>query len=192
MPGPQSRLPLASRVRLPVRRAALLPGVIPAVVGLPGPAQAAVHPASPAAAVTVAARALVTPANAAAAGTPAHVSQPAGPAGVIAPAQPGAPGGVCQVPGIGDIGGLLGFCNAGSSGLIGALNNVCQPSVPAPEEASGGIDALIKPPAAAVRQPATLYDSYGTAGQTWAAHDLQCSDMASLIGNQVAGVVFTM
>jgi hypothetical protein len=125
MPRPFSRVPLVSRVPLPVRRAALLLGVIAAVVGLPGTAQAAVHPASPAAAVTVAARALVTPANAAAAGTPAHVSQPAGPAGVMGPAQPGAPGGVCQVPGIGDIGGLLGFCAAGSSGLVGDINNIC-------------------------------------------------------------------
>ena len=115
---------------------------------------------------------------------------PAGPAGVIAPAQPGAPGGVCQVPGIGDIGGLLGFCAAGSSGLVGDLNNICQPSVPAPEAATGGIDALIRPPDSTSRQPATLYDSYGVAGQSWAAFDLQCSDMTSLIGNNVAGVVF--
>ena len=190
MPRPFSRVPLVSRVPLPVRRAALLLGVIAAVVGLPGTAQAAVHPASPAAPVTVAARALVTPAGAAAAGTPALVSQPAGPAGVTGLAGPGAPGGVCQVPGIGDIGGLLGFCAAGSSGLVGDLNNVCQPSVPAPEPATGGIDALIRPPDSTVKQPATLYDSYGVAGQSWAAFDLQCSDMTSLIGNNVAGVVF--
>jgi hypothetical protein len=182
------------------RRVVLLLGVIAAVVGLPGPAQAVVNPA----AATLSAGAPATAVHALSAGAPAQVaqpagsaraagvSQPAGPAGVTGRVGPAAPGGICQVPGIGDIGGLLGFCNAGSSGLIGDLNNVCQPSVPAPEEATGGIDALIKPPAAAVRQPATLYDSYGTAGQTWAAHDLQCSDMASLIGNQVAGVVFTM
>ena len=29
-----------------------------------------------------------------------------------------------------------------------------------------------------------------TAGQSWAAFDLQCSDMASLVGNNIAGVVF--
>ena len=28
------------------------------------------------------------------------------------------------------------------------------------------------------------------AGQFWAAHGLQCSDMTSLIGNNVAGMVF--
>jgi hypothetical protein len=181
MPRPFTRAPLVSRVPLPVRRAVLLLGVIAAVVGLPGTALAAVHPASPAAPVTVTA------------GTPAHVSQPAGPAGVtgrVGPAQPGVPGGVCQVPGIGDIGGLLGFCAAGSSGLIGDFNNVCQPSVPAPESATGGIDALIRPPDSTIKQPATLYDSYGVAGQSWAAFDLQCSDMTSLIGNNVAGVVF--
>ena len=64
------------------------------------------------------------------------------------PSRPDAPaGGVCSVPGIGDIGGLLGLCSAGSSGIIGALNNVCQPSLPQPEPATGGIDALIQPPA---------------------------------------------
>jgi hypothetical protein len=190
MPRPFSRAPLVSRVPLPVRRAVLLLGVIAAVVGLPGTALAAVHPASPAAPVTVASRALVTPASAVAAGTQALVSQPDRPAGVTGRAGPGAPGGVCQVPGIGDIGGLLGFCAAGSSGLVGDFNNVCQPSVPAPESATGGIDALIRPPDSTVKQPATLYDSYGVAGQSWAAFDMQCSDMTSLIGNNVAGVVF--
>jgi hypothetical protein len=117
-----------------------------------------------------AARAVLTAAHAA--GTPA------------APA-----GGVCSVPGIGDIGGLLGLCSAGSSGIIGDLNNVCQPSIPQPEAATGGIDALIEPPAG-VTAGNTLYDSYGVAGQFWAAHGLQCSDMTSLIGNNVAGMVF--
>jgi hypothetical protein len=28
------------------------------------------------------------------------------------------------------------------------------------------------------------------AGQSWAAYDMQCSDMTSLIGNSVAGMVF--
>jgi hypothetical protein len=110
-------------------------------------------------------------------------------------------GSICSVPGIGDIGGLLGFCAQGSSGLIGDLNNICQPSVPSPEPATGGIDALIRPPGTGSgpgagsggtggRGPATLYDSYGMAGQSWAAFDLQCSDMASLVGNNIAGVVF--
>ena len=102
---------------------------------------------------------------------------------------PAAPGGVCQVPGIGDIGGLVGLCNQGSSGIVGDLNNICQPSLPQPEQATGGIDAMVQPPGAAAAGK-TLYDNYGVAGQFWAAHGLQCSDMTSLIGNNVAGMVF--
>ena len=49
---------------------------------------------------------------------------------------------------------------------------------------------MIRPPASPGTQPATLYDSYGVAGQSWAATDMQCSDMTSLIGNNVAGMVF--
>jgi hypothetical protein len=99
------------------------------------------------------------------------------------------PDGICQVPGIGDIGSLFRLCSAGSSGLIGDLNNVCQPSLPQPEPAVGGIDSLIEPPAG-VGAGHTLYDSYGVAGQFWAAYGLQCSDITSLIGNNVAGMVF--
>ena len=102
---------------------------------------------------------------------------------------PAAPGGVCQVPGIGDIGGLVGLCAQGSSGIVGDLNNICTPSLPQPEQATGGIDAMVEPPAAAAGGN-TLYDNYGIAGQFWAAHGLQCSDMTSLIGNNVAGMVF--
>jgi len=102
---------------------------------------------------------------------------------------PAAPGGVCQVPGIGDIGGLLNLCSAGSSGIVGDLNNICTPSLPQPEQANGGIDAMIEPPASAAGGK-TLYDNYGIAGQFWAAHGLQCSDMTSLVGNNVAGMVF--
>ncbi|MBO0834586.1 MAG: hypothetical protein J2P28_03575, partial [Actinobacteria bacterium] len=98
-------------------------------------------------------------------------------------------GGLCLVPGIGDIGGLLGFCSAGSSGLIGGINNVCQPSLPEPAPADAGIDAMIAPPGGG-KHAATLYDKYGVAGNYWAATNLQCSDMTSLIGNNVAGMVF--
>ena len=107
----------------------------------------------------------------------------------LTPAAPQAPGGVCQVPGIGDIGGLVGLCAQGSSGIVGDLNNICTPSLPQPEQATGGIDAMVEPPAAAAGGN-TLYDNYGIAGQFWAAHGLQCSDMTSLIGNNVAGMVF--
>ena len=102
---------------------------------------------------------------------------------------PALPNGVCQVPGIGDIGGLLNLCSAGSSGIVGDLNNICTPSIPQPEPATGTIDAMIEPPAASAGGK-TLYDNYGIAGQFWAAHGLQCSDMTSLVGNNVAGMVF--
>jgi hypothetical protein len=107
----------------------------------------------------------------------------------VTPAVPGAPGGVCQVPGIGDIGGLVGLCSQGSAGILGDLNNICEPSIPQPEQATGGIDNMVQPPATAAGGK-TLYDNYGVAGQFWAAHGLQCSDMTSLIGNNVAGIVF--
>jgi hypothetical protein len=101
-----------------------------------------------------------------------------------------AAGGLCSVPGIGDIGGLLGFCDLGQSGITGSLNNLCQPSVPQPESASSGVDSLIRPPAPSGKPVATPYNQYGMSGQYWAATNLQCSDMTSLIGNDVAGMIF--
>jgi hypothetical protein len=106
----------------------------------------------------------------------------------ITPAAPSVSG-PCSVPGIGDIGGLLGFCSLGQSGLIGDLNNICQPSLPDPEPANAGIDAMVSPPASG-KQLSTLYDQYGVAGQDWNATNLQCSDMTSLVGNNVSGMVF--
>src|SRR5450755_3195203 len=192
--------------RTRVRWAARLLSVIGAILAVPVSAVAA--DASPFTASAVAAGpAAVVPAQASSAQASSAQASSAGVGTVSAPASsgpaaravltaahaagtPAAPaGGVCSVPGIGDIGGLLGLCSAGSSGIIGALNNVCQPSTPQPEAATGGIDALIEPPAG-VTAGKTLYDSYGVAGQFWAAHGLQCSDMTSLIGNNVAGMVF--
>jgi len=138
--------------------------------------------ATPAMAATSTAPASTAPATAATA--PAKTT-----ATLTAAVLPAVPGGVCQVPGIGDIGGLVGLCSQGSSGLLGDLNNICEPAVPAPEQATGGIDSMIEPPAASAGGK-TLYDNYGIAGQFWAAHGLQCSDMTSLIGNNVAGMVF--
>ena len=121
-------------------------------------------------------------------GQPAGHGQPVA-ARTLAATSP-AVGGPCGVPGIGDIGGLLGLCTMGQSGLIGGINSLCQPGVPQPESASSGVDALIKPPASAVKPVATPYNQYGMAGLFWAPTDLQCSDMTSLIGNDVAGMLF--
>jgi hypothetical protein len=124
-------------------------------------------------------------ATAAAAGAATHVTLDA----ATTPAVASSSSGLCSVPGIGDIGGLLGFCSLGSSGLIGDLNNICEPSLPDPEPANGGINAMVAPPETGT-QPDTLYSQYGVAGDYWAATNLQCSDMTSLIGNDVAGMVF--
>ncbi len=186
-----------SRAARLARSALTVPAVLIAVVvagllGAPAIAQAAVGAPAATAQHSAAAQHAARAQHAATAQHAAGARQ-AGIAHLTAASTAGdktAPSGICSAPGIGDIGGLLGFCNAGSSGLIGDLNNICQPSVPAPEPAAGGIDSLIRPPVTGGNQPATLYDSYGMAGQSWAAYDMQCSDMTSLIGNSVAGMVF--
>ncbi|HEY0938296.1 MAG TPA: type IV secretion system protein, partial [Trebonia sp.] len=99
-------------------------------------------------------------------------------------------GGICSLPGIGDIGGLAGLCQSGS-GVVGDLNNICTPGTPAPELATSGIDSLITIPGGQATGK-TLYDNYGIAGQYWAATGLKCSDLTSLIGNNVASMVFDM
>ncbi len=133
--------------------------------------------------------ALVLPRAGQAHGAPADGGGGHAPAAATTVAEFTPAGGLCSVPGIGDIGGLLGLCALGSSGLTGELNNICQPSLPDPEPASSGIDGMVAPPQSG-KQPATLYDEYGVAGDYWAATNLQCSDMTSLIGNNVASMVF--
>jgi hypothetical protein len=173
------------RLRLSPRRALIVIGVLLALLAVPcavGGTAAARHAAAASAEVRLASqrsRHVVTTA----------LERPAGPAAAAAGGEKAGQGGLCGVPGIGDIGGLLGFCSAGS-GLIGLLNNICQPSLPSPEPATSGIDSLVRPPASAIPAPRTMYDEYGMAGQFWAATNLQCSDMTSLIGNNVASVVF--
>jgi TrbL/VirB6 plasmid conjugal transfer protein len=107
---------------------------------------------------------------------------------LITPGRPDA--GICNVPGVGDIGGLVGLCQAGS-GFVGDVNNICTSNAPAPELATSGIDSMITTPGG-VTAGKTLYDNYGMAGQYWAATGLKCSQMTSTIGNNVAGMVFDM
>jgi hypothetical protein len=133
-----------------------------------------------------------TTAKAATTSTAGHasVSAPVGVAAPQAPAVPQAPaGGPCNIPGIGDIGSLVGLCNAGS-GAIGDINNICSPGTPQPEQATAGLDSMIDVPGGTANGGKTLYDNYGVAGQTWNATGLQCSDMSSLIGNNVANMTF--
>jgi TrbL/VirB6 plasmid conjugal transfer protein len=98
-------------------------------------------------------------------------------------------GGICDIPGAGDLLNLAGLCNNG--GITGDLNNICTPSTPQPEQATAGVDSLIAIPGGQTGGK-TLYDNYGLAGQYWAAYGLHCSDITSLIGNNVAGMVFDM
>jgi hypothetical protein len=172
------------RARLP-RATVVALAALAAVLVLPGSGQLASATAARGTGPASATATTVATSNATAVAATRTSAQSAVTAADLAAAS----GGLCTVPGIGDIGGLLGFCAAGSSGVLGALNNVCQPSLPDPEPANAGIDAMVAPPAAA-KQPATLYDQYGVAGDYWAATNLQCSDMTSLIGNNVAGMVF--
>src|SRR5277367_3652631 len=142
--------PNMPRLRVPRKAALFLAVVVAALTVLPGAAMAS--SASPAGAAQTAA---------------AH-----GTAGGQAVAA--SPGGLCGVPGIGDIGGLVGLCTLGQAGLGGDLNSICSPSLPDPEPANSGIDALIAPPDTG-RQPDTLYRELGVNGDFWAATDLQCS-----------------
>jgi hypothetical protein len=107
--------------------------------------------------------------------------------GLTTPAQPS---GICSLPGVGDIGGLVGLCQAGS-GFVSDVNNICASGAPAPELATTGIDSMITTPGG-VTTGKTLYDNYGMAGQYWAATGLTCSQLTSTIGNNVAGMVFDM
>jgi hypothetical protein len=174
------------RSRFP-HRTVLVLAVLAAVLGVPRALQPAAAPPGTVQANTVPA---VT-ASAARSPSAVHADARRPVAAVtLAARQPVAPGGACSVPGIGDIGSLLGFCTLGQSGLTGDLNNICQPSLPDPEPANAGINSLVRPPASSGAQPATLYASYGVAGQFWASTNLQCSDMTSLIGDNVASVVF--
>ncbi len=179
----------------PPARALLLIMAILAIVGsglfMTRAASAApVATSAPAAAAAYAAKAAPAAATAKSAGAEvAGRAAPATVAGIMTPAYPAAT--PCNVPGIGDLGGLLGLCQSGASGLIGDANSICTSGAPAPEVATSGIDSLITTPGGQTTG-STLYDHYGIAGQYWASSGLTCSQMTSSIGNNVAGMVFDM
>ena len=175
------------------RKTALLLVIVAVLFSIPraGQAAASAGPAQAVSAHAVSAQAVLGQPAAAQLAAGQHAPGQPIIAQTLAATSPAGPsGGLCSVPGIGDIGGLLGFCSLGSAGLAGDLNSVCEPSVPDPEPANGGIDSLVKPPATSGRVLTTPYNQYGVAGQYWAATNLQCSDMTSLIGNSVAGMLF--
>jgi hypothetical protein len=79
-------------------------------------------------------------------------------------------------------------------------NDACSPADhPSPEQYGSGIDGMLKPPNYPTdrmkkAQPGqiSLYDRYGTEGQTWYAVDMGCSDAMAMVGNSVSNVVFTL
>ena len=141
-PGARDRADSTGRDRHVVRWAVRVLLLVVALLAMATPALAATnatnaanaapaaHTASPArgtSAAKTAPAAQTTPVSQAAPATPARLTS------MVTPDLTQEPGGVCQVPGIGDIGGLVGLCSQGSSGLVGDLNNICEPSLPQPE-----------------------------------------------------------
>src|ERR1700743_3797696 len=185
--------PKTSKTRWRPARALLLTSAILAIVfsGLFLSRSANAAPA-----VQAAPAAAAAPAAHAEAAAPAKAAAPAAHTAKQTPQQQAkllattAPGSIGNVPGIGDIGGIIGLCHAGS-GLLQDANNICTSGAPTPVLASSGIDSLVTTPGSAPTGN-TLYDNYGMAGQFWASTGLTCSQMTSSIGNNVAGMVFDM
>ncbi|WP_344285134.1 type IV secretion system protein, partial [Actinomadura napierensis] len=79
-------------------------------------------------------------------------------------------------------------------------NDSCRPADnPSPEAYGSGTDGMIKPPGypdgrlqKTPSEQLTYYDRYGTAGQTWYAVDMGCSDAMAMMGNAVANTTFTL
>ncbi|MGK5557888.1 type IV secretion system protein, partial [Actinomadura kijaniata] len=91
--------------------------------------------------------------------------------------------------------GLSPMAGAGPFG-----GDPCRPADnPAPEQYGSGTDGLIKPPdhpddklKATPADKLTYYDRYGTAGQSWYAVDMGCSDAMAMMGNALANTTFTL
>jgi uncharacterized membrane protein YgcG len=81
-----------------------------------------------------------------------------------------------------------------------SVNDTCRPADnPSPQQYGSGIDGMVKPPdypseqmKKAPPEKLTLYDRYGTAGQSWYAVDMGCADSMAMAGNAISNVVFTL
>lgn len=93
---------------------------------------------------------------------------------------------------------MFGLTPIASAGPFGG--DPCRPSdSPAPEQYGAGADGMIKPPnypddklKATPPSQLTYYDRYGTAGQSWYAVDMGCSDAMAMMGNALANTTFTL
>ncbi|RMI31524.1 type IV secretion system protein, partial [Actinomadura harenae] len=93
---------------------------------------------------------------------------------------------------------MFGLTPIASAGPFGG--DPCRPAdSPAPEQYGAGSDGMIKPPdypsdKLKTTPPAqlTYYDRYGTAGQSWYAVDMGCSDAMAMMGNALANTTFTL
>ncbi|WP_084263515.1 type IV secretion system protein, partial [Actinomadura formosensis] len=89
---------------------------------------------------------------------------------------------------------------ASANPIFPSPNDACRPAdTPPPEQYGSGTDGMIKPPdypnEKLQKTPVerlTYYDRYGTAGQTWYAVDMGCSDAMALMGNALANTTFTV
>lgn len=114
----------------------------------------------------------------------------------------------CKIPGIGDVGGLLGICGAGS-GALGDVNQAtgaCY-NPPVPEAPGGGDSGWIevkpsRPPATAPAfgpdPRSTEYTQYGYAGLWWSNYGQSClvpnvsADVETMLGNWEMGLAQVM
>ncbi|MQY03886.1 type IV secretion system protein [Actinomadura macrotermitis] len=79
-------------------------------------------------------------------------------------------------------------------------SDACRPAdSPSPEQYGSGTDGLIKPPdypndklRKTPVDKLTYYDRFGTAGQSWYAVDMGCSDAMAMMGNALANTTFTL
>ncbi|GAA2369712.1 type IV secretion system protein [Nonomuraea africana] len=91
--------------------------------------------------------------------------------------------------------GMLALPLALPSGTAAAAAPFCDLSPDlAPQLVGSGVDGLLQPPppdaAAAAPQATTNYARYGMSGQFWHTEGLGCSDVAAVLGNSWANMIF--